>query len=181
MFFLLVESKQLTSLNCLSLFLCLMRKYSSILFDFSRHHIEKIRKIYLFFFDRVTRKIEKKTNILTGASYYLLGCSFVIIFFENQSIIMASLLIMTISDSFAAIIGIKYGKTKLYQNKSLEGSFSFFITAFIILVLFIPNLDLFYLILISLAVTIVELFSFHKINDNLVIPISSAILIQLFI
>ena len=94
---------------------------------------------------------------------------------------MASLLIMTISDSFAAIIGIKYGKTKLYQNKSLEGSFSFFITAFIILVLFIPNLYLFYLILISLAVTIVELFSFHKINDNLVIPISSAILIQLFI
>lgn len=88
---------------------------------------------------------------------------------------------MTISDSFAAIIGIKYGRTKLYQNKSLEGSFSFFITAFIILVLFVPNLDLFYLVLIALTTTIIELFSFHKLNDNILIPISSAILIQLFI
>ena len=76
--------------------------------DFARHHINQIKKIYLFFFDRVTRENEKKNNVFTGATYYLLGCLFVILFFgkNNHSIIIASLLIMSISDSFAAIIGI---------------------------------------------------------------------------
>ena len=53
-----------------------------------------------------TRNIEKKTNTLTGASYYLIGCLIVVYFFDNKAIIMASLLTMSISDSFAAIIGI---------------------------------------------------------------------------
>ena len=83
-------------------------------------------KIYLTFFSIVTRDIEKRQNNVTGASYYLLGCLIVVYFFEDINLIMASLLVMSISDSVAALIGVKYGKTKIYGNKSLEGSFSFF-------------------------------------------------------
>ena len=94
---------------------------------------------------------------------------------------MASLLVMSISDSFAAIIGIKYGKTKIYRDKSLEGSFAFLGATLIILSFFVPGLSIFKLALISIVLTFVELFSFHLFNDNLTIPISSAIMIQCLI
>ena len=121
--------------------------------------------------------------MFTGATYYLLGCLFVILFFgkNNHSIIIASLLIMSISDSFAAIIGIKFGQTKLYKNKSLEGSFSFFITAFIILVCFVSDLHLFESIFVAFIITLIELFSYQQLNDNITIPICSAILIQFLV
>ena len=149
-----------------------------LIIDFLRHHIKLVKDIYLYLFSKLTRNIEKKTNTLTGASYYLIGCLIIIYFFDNKAIIMASLLTMSISDSFAAIIGIKYGKTKIYNNKSLEGSFVFFIITFLIINVFMFELSILKCIIISLIVTLVELFSSHYINDNLTIPLSCALLIK---
>ena len=146
--------------------------------DFLRHHVKLIKDIYLYFFDRVTRNIEKKNNTFTGATYYLLGCLLTMLLFNEKSIIVASLLTMSVADSFAAIIGIKYGSTKIYNNKSLEGSFTFFIISFLILNIFIPSLTIYFCIIIALVVTLVELFSFHYVNDNITIPISCALLIK---
>lgn len=146
-----------------------------VILDFARHHITYLGKIYSTFFDIVTREIEQKRNNVTGASYYLLGCLIVVYFFQDINIIISSLLIMSISDSFAALIGVKYGKTKIYGKKSLEGSFSFFVSTIIILYMFMNNLSSFEYIYISLLITLVELFSFHKINDNLTIPVFAAL------
>ncbi len=152
-----------------------------ILLDIGRHHIFYLGKLYSTFFNIVTRDIEKKKNNVTGASYYLLGCLIVVYFFDDLDIIMASLLIMSISDSFAALVGVKFGKTKIYGRKSLEGSFAFFISTIIILYIFINNLTSFEFVIISLLITFVELLSFYKINDNLTIPVFSAILLKYFI
>tara|TARA_Y100000766_G_scaffold277837_1_gene283793 strand:- start:1430 stop:2038 length:609 start_codon:yes stop_codon:yes gene_type:complete len=146
-----------------------------IILDFARHHISYLGKIYSTFFNIVTREIEQKRNNVTGASYYLLGCLIVVYFFQDINIIISSLLIMSISDSFAALIGVKYGKTKIYGKKSLEGSFSFFVSTIIILYIFMSNLSPFEYIYISLLITLVELFSFHRINDNLTIPVFAAL------
>ena len=146
-----------------------------IILDFSRHHITFLGKIYSTFFNIVTREIEQKRNNVTGASYYLLGCLIVVYFFNDINIIISSLLIMSISDSFAALVGVKYGKTKIYGKKSLEGSFSFFISTIIILYMFMNNLSTIEYIYISLLITLVELFSFHRINDNLTIPVFAAL------
>ena len=146
-----------------------------VILDFARHHITYLGKIYSTFFDIVTREIEQKRNNVTGASYYLLGCLIVVYFFQDINIIISSLLIMSISDSFAALIGVKYGKTKIYGKKSLEGSFSFFVSTIIILYMFMNDLSSFQYIYISLLITLVELFSFHKINDNLTIPVFAAL------
>ena len=146
-----------------------------IILDFSRHHITFLGKIYSTFFNIVTREIEQKRNNVTGASYYLLGCLIVVYFFHDINIIISSLLIMSISDSFAALVGVKYGKTKIYGKKSLEGSFSFFISTIIILYMFMNNLSTIEYIYISLLITLVELFSFHRINDNLTIPVFAAL------
>ena len=64
-------------------------------------------------------------------------------------------------------------------NSSLEGSFAFLCTL-LILNIFIPTLNFINIIIIAVLVTH-ELISTHNINDNLTIPISSAILIKLFI
>ena len=149
-----------------------------IILDFSRHHITFLGKIYSTFFNIVTREIEQKRNNVTGASYYLLGCLIVVYFFNDINIIISSLLIMSISDSFAALVGVKYGKTKIYGKKSLEGSFSFFISTIIILYMFMNNLSPFEYIYISLLITLVELFSFHRINDNLTIPVFAALVLN---
>ena len=149
--------------------------------DVARHHIKFLGKLYLTFFSIVTRDIEKRQNNVTGASYYLLGCLIVVYFFEDINLIMASLLVMSISDSVAALIGVKYGKTKIYGNKSLEGSFSFFLSTLIILYIFMPSFSSFEYVIISILITLVELFSFYRINDNLTIPVFSAILLKYFI
>ena len=48
-----------------------------------------------------------------------------------------ALLVMSLSDSSAALIGIKFGKTRLF-NKTLEGSLSFLITTYVIISLLSP-------------------------------------------
>tara|TARA_B100000073_G_scaffold201273_1_gene166645 strand:- start:144 stop:737 length:594 start_codon:yes stop_codon:yes gene_type:complete len=148
-----------------------------ITLDLARHHISFLGNIYSTFFNIVTRDIEKKKNNFTGASYYLLGCSIVVFLFNNTNIIIASLLIMSISDSFAALVGVKFGKTKIYGNKSLEGSFAFYVSTIIILYFFINSLTGFEYMYISFLITLVELFSFYKINDNLTIPVFGAIIL----
>ncbi len=152
-----------------------------IFLDFTRHYISIVEKIYSSLFDRVTRSVEKEKNNVTGASYYLLGCLITVYFFQDISIIISSLLIMSISDSFAALIGIRYGNTKIYNGKTLEGSFAFLLSTIIILSIFSVNLNLYALIFISISITFVELFSVYRINDNLTIPICSAILLQYFL
>ena len=152
-----------------------------IFLDFTRHYISIVEKIYSSLFDRVTRSVEKEKNNVTGASYYLLGCLITVYFFQDISIIISSLLIISISDSFAALIGIRYGNTKIYNGKTLEGSFAFLLSTIIILSIFSVNLNLYALIFISISITFVELFSVYRINDNLTIPICSAILLQYFL
>ena len=155
--------------------------FTFIFLDIARHHIKFLGKLYLTFFSIVTRDIEKRQNNVTGASYYLLGCLIVVYLFEDINLIMASLLVMSISDSVAALIGVKYGKTKIYGNKSLEGSFSFFLSTLIILYIFMPSFSSFEYVIVSILITLVELFSFYRMNDNLTIPVFSAILLKYFI
>ena len=76
---------------------------------------------------------------------------------------------MTISDSFAALLVLNMVKLK-FMEKILEGSFSFFLSTLLFYIYFIPSLNILNVIIIGILITFVELFSFHKINDNLTIP-----------
>ena len=144
-----------------------------ITFDYVRR-FNKINNLYLKYFKTITRDNEYKKN-LTGASYVLLGITLTIIFFEPH-IAIPSILIMSLADSFSAIIGRKFNYTKL-NNKTLEGSFAFYITSSIILSLF--NVSIFYSLFIGLCLTIVEFLDKIIIDDNLSLPIISSILIKI--
>ena len=97
----------------------------------------------------------------------------ILLFDENIAII--ALLVMSISDSAAGIIGMKYGHTKLF-NKSLEGSMAFFISTSIIVLSLSPALFIVNLAAVFITV-IIELLSTAKFNDNLFVPVSIALIL----
>ena len=78
---------------------------------------------------------------------------------------------MTISDTLAALFGRMYGTIKI-NNKTLEGSFAFFISSSIIILLS-SGINLYLAMLSTLITTMVEIYS--PIDDNLSVPMTFAI------
>ncbi len=143
-------------------------------FDYLRRRIPTLKHFYFALFGKVIRPQENKT--LSGAAWVFMGASITIfmtsinLFSERAAVI--ALLVMSWSDSAAAIIGIKYGATKLF-NKSLEGTLAFFITTYVIISLLAP-LSFIKVFITTICSTIVELFSFPELNDNISIPVVTA-------
>ena len=100
--------------------------------DYGRRHNKFLYRIYNNLFIAFTRPIEQ--GILSGASWVIIGAA-VTIFIFNENTAIIGLLVLSIADSAAAIVGIKFGETQLF-SKSLEGSIAFFITASITIISF---------------------------------------------
>ena len=143
------------------------------LLDYGRYHIAVLRHIFIYLFALFTRPIEYR--ILTGASWVVIGAAICTIIFSEKAAIIG-LLVLAISDSIAAIIGIKFGKTQLF-NKSLEGSAAFFISALCIVFLLSPAIFVINICAVF-AATFVELFSTPRFNDNLFIPVITALILS---
>ena len=144
--------------------------------DYLRRKNKFIKEYYNFLFSIVTRPNESQK--LTGGSWVFIGSSLTLILFP-EDIAIVSLFVMSLSDSTAAIIGIKYGRTYLF-NKTLEGSMAFFITTLMIIHLLI-DIHIYLTIITSLIITFVELLSIKKINDNFSIPLVTALLLHIII
>ena len=128
----------------------------------------------------VVRNYEQSS--MMSATLLVLAALFSIAFFDKQVTII-SLLILSISDSLAAIFGLKYGCIKIINNKSLEGTYAFIISALAILFLthfyLNFNIALFTGILSIIIVSIIEHVTPTKF-DNITIPISSCFLLTFF-
>jgi len=142
--------------------------------DYGRRHNKFLYRIYNNLFTTFTRPIEQ--GILSGASWVIIGAA-VTIFIFSQNIAIIGLLVLSIADSAAAIIGIKFGETHLF-SKSLEGSAAFFITAAII-VFSLSSATAYVNFIAVIAATVVELFSTPRINDNLLIPMVLALILTI--
>ncbi len=132
--------------------------------------------IFKFFISDVIRKYESTS--LWGASYLIIGFLFISFFFDKH-IVIASMLISSISDSLAAIFGIKYGKIRIFNDKSIEGLYIFIISTFTILY-FTLSLSIAYILVISIVVAITELLTPTK-YDNLSIPVISSTTIYILL
>lgn len=167
-YYFITKELALTILIPLSLF--------SITVDLGRYFIPSLKKPFYTVFGFLLRDHEKNENKkkLNGATYVLLSSVIMIIFFPKV-IVVTAFAVLILSDTFAALIGRKFGKHK-FLSKSLEGTLTFFIVG-IAIVLFSPKVEaeiMEYLIgFIAVAVgTIVENISFGYADDNLTIPIS---------
>ncbi len=90
-------------------------------------------------------------------------------------------MVLGLADPVAAIVGRRYGRTKLYNSRTLEGSAAFVVAGFVIslvmLAIYYPSVSLGAGMVISIAGAVfgavAELFS-TKLDDNLTIPIAAA-------
>jgi dolichol kinase len=157
---------------CLPIFF--LSGFTFIILDIGRIKYESINKIYSIFFASITKKTENQN--LTGASFTFIGLIIVTIFFPAK-IAAISVIIMSISDGLASLVGFRFGYIKIL-DKSLEGSLVFFISACIILILF--GYTSISVIVIALCCTIIELIaSKTKVDDNLLIQISVAVILSI--
>lgn len=143
------------------------------LLDYMRINNKFVSNFYNSYFHSITRSFELKK--LTGASFVFWGALLTYILFEPK-VAGIALIVMSLADANAAIIGVGYGNTKLL-NKSLEGSFAFYVTTFTILYIF--KIPLIISLFISVIATFTELIEIPKINDNISIPLSVAFFLSI--
>jgi dolichol kinase len=123
-------------------------------------------------FTRVLRPLLKKkeAHSLTGSSY-LLGGSTLAILLYPPAVMMTALFFIALGDPAAAIVGKRFGRTRLSGGRSLEGSFAMFATC-----LFIARWLGGFTWSVSVAGAVVaavtELYS-GKIDDNITVPLLS--------
>lgn len=142
--------------------------------DYWRHNNTLLKRLYFSLFKIVTRPHEYKK--LTGASWVFMGAALTAFLF-NTNAAAIGLMVMSLADSAAALVGIPYGKTKLFK-KSLEGSTAFFVIAFLIITSF-SGLSIWVNFAAAFGGTVVELFSNRKFNDNLWVPFTVALILSL--
>lgn len=151
------------------------------LFDLMRLKIYSLNKIFSKYCNFLIRKEEEIK--IAGSTYFMIG-TFLSVFLFEKRIAIASLFVLVISDTFASIIGLLYGKNKIVGSKSLEGSVAFFLSCFLISYFFFDSKGnvLISITLTSIIVTALELFSKKiKIDDNILIPIGYGVLASFFI
>lgn len=152
--------------------------FTIILFiDIGRRHLSIINSFYNYILKFVTRKYE--LNDFLSATYMLLSFLIITLLF-NKNIIIAAMILSIISDTTAALFGMKYGKIILFNNKTLEGSYIFFSTSYILLYFSYLDLTQVNIVIISFIATMVELLTPTK-YDNFTIPIITSIIIYILL
>ncbi|MCW8796076.1 MAG: SEC59/DGK1/VTE5 family protein [Chlorobium sp.] len=154
-----------------------------LLVDILKNFIPSLARWYHNTFDPMLREHElsKGNPQLNGATFITFSALLLVLFFPKV-IAITCFSLVAISDTMAALVGRKFGKHPIGE-KSIEGSLAFLLSALII-VSIIPGLDLFAGIITAFVATVVEALSLkindYKIDDNLTIPLSSALICYLY-
>lgn len=111
----------------------------------------------------------------TGSFFYLVSCLATILLFD-RIIAIASICVLCIADPLSSIIG-SLSRRKPLLGKSVEGSVTFFLSSLAILHFF--SFPLPAVIGASLAATAAEVLSSKFFDDNLSIPIITALALAL--
>ena len=116
---------------------------------------------------------------ISGMPFYALGVGLALAFFEEKIAIL-SILFLIFADPISSYVGIKFGKTKILPNKSLEGSLAGVCVCSFITLLYGYYYGasgggfLLFVLLAGFIGSISEFVS-QRVDDNLTIPIISGL------
>jgi dolichol kinase len=117
-----------------------------------------------------------------GAHVFWTAGAFVAILAYPKEIVIIALLISTLADGGAAVVGMRWGRHKLRGEKTLEGSLALFSIAFVIAlavsITFLELVDA--LVLALLGASAAACIELVPINDNLSIPIFAGFVMTAF-
>ena len=139
---------------------------------------------------KIIDSMERDNSDSLGTIYYPISLLFLVIIsylIKDKIISGIGILILGYGDGLAALVGKKYNKIKLLNNKTLFGTLTMFIISTIISTIFLivfKDLKTITLILVvfitAVSATILELFT-KKGLDNLTIPIGVTIILYLLL
>lgn len=130
--------------------------------------------------DEFERKEDMKTLPGKGAIYYAVGCLLAVYLFPKD-IAIAAILILAFGDSISHLFGVHYGRIKhpFNDKKFLEGTLFGFLASFAISLFFISLPEAFFASTAAMLIEAVEVkIGANTINDNLMIPLVSGVVIS---
>jgi len=150
----------------------------SLLIDVLMHYHMPTRKVMMTFVGGLLREHEKQQDAfrLTGASWVLIAATLTFWIFPT-AIAVAAFTILIVSDTFAALVGRRYGTTK-FLDKSLVGAVTFVVTGFGVILTYgtlynLPSTFLWAGLIGSIVGGVMEAGSTTlKVDDNISVPAS---------
>lgn len=141
---------------------------------------------YISYKRNLIKPMEREGKGSFGTIYFpialliLVVASFTI---TNVYIGAMGIFVLGYGDGLAAVIGLKYGKKKIYGHKSFVGTITMFVTSFLIIYVIMINITsitqaLWFSLFIAFVVSAVELYT-PKSLDNLTVPIATSLLAML--
>ncbi len=169
-----------------ALFILVSLAITAIVIDFLSKFNNIIGILLKKYFGKMLRPHElNQKYVLNGASWVFISAVACVFIFPKY-LAVVSFTILIISDISAALFGRKFGKHKLFTNKSWEGTFAFMISAIVVVFIYgiIFNAPIIFFIggiTASIVGGFIEAASTKlKVDDNLSIPISVASVLYLF-
>ena len=146
--------------------------------DISRHRSESLNRALLNVLAPLMR--DREVHGLAGTSYLLIGVLFSVLLFEKH-ITLLSLLFLAFADPIASYVGIRYGKQKIFGQKTIEGTLAAFVVCAIIIFTFAIDRFVYidHLVVIALLGGLIgclsEAIPVFNLDDNLTFPVLSSV------
>jgi diacylglycerol kinase (CTP) len=146
--------------------------------DIARQRHVALNDFLVHAFRPIMRSGEEKR--LAGTSYLIAGVTFVAVVFPRD-IVSITLLFLAFADPIASLVGIKYGKDKIFGHKSLQGFMAAYFVCFACSLVYMlshaypADRTLVFCILAGLVGALAELVPIWKLDDNLTLPVLSSI------
>jgi dolichol kinase len=149
---------------------------TSVAIDVVRHRSTAAAAVFNDIFDPILRVHERdrEARNLTAVSWFFIGAVISAVIFPKY-VTIATLTMALFADAASAIVGTTWGRRRLLNGKSLEGSLAFFATAFAVASLLLRGAGgNGYVIAAATALVgaVVELAP--GVDDNLTTPLSMA-------
>ena len=139
-----------------------------------RMNVGSFKRFFRLIFSTIVRDSEDYT--ITGATTVFIAGFLTVLIFERPVAIFA-MLILSLADATAALIGRKWGNHSLFE-KSVEGTMTFLIVA-LALAFLLPDLPRAGAVAAAGIATVAEVLP-SPIDDNLIVPLSAATTISFF-
>lgn len=151
----------------------------ALILELIRRYSKSLNRILKKIFKPVSKSEE--TYKVSGTSYFLMGCAIAGLFPIPYSLI--SIVMLALGDSWAVLVGKKWGKHQWLQGKSIEGNIACFLICLasgaVYMNLIGSPVSYFILIVGALSATMVEGLG-NWLNDNLTMAPISALCMWFF-
>lgn len=148
----------------------------SLLVDFLRLEVKPLGGLFIRLFGKLLWKKEKAT--LTAATHYAVA-AFLSVYFFDKWIAIAVLLFLSLGDTAAHIIGVRWGKIRVDSEKTVEGSLACLVICLSVSSL-LPQPELIVLFVGSVIASLVEFFPFG-IDDNFALPLITGAAMEIMV